>query len=115
MSEASSPAAPGSSPVVVTAVFTPNPGSFDTVTEVLSRAIAEVHREPGCLLYAIHRDPQDRIIMIEKWESAELLDDHGGGAAVAQLNREIDGLLAEPVVVTRLVPIAAGTPSQGQL
>ncbi len=104
-----------SGPVVVTAVFVPRAGSFDAVTDVLSRAIARVHEEPGCLLYAIHRDPEDRIIMIEKWESTELLDAHGAGEAVAQLNSDIDGLLAEPVVVTRLVPIPAGTSAQGQL
>jgi quinol monooxygenase YgiN len=104
-----------SGPVVVTAVFVPRAGSFAAVTDVLSRAIARVHDEPGCLLYAIHRDPEDRIIMIEKWESSQLLDDHGAGEAVAELNRDIDGLLAEPVLVTRLVPIPAGTADQGQL
>ena len=102
-------------PVVVTAVFVPLQGRFDEVTEVLSRAIARVHEEEGCLLYAIHRDPEDRIVMLEKWESVELLDAHGAGAAVQQLNAEIDGLLAEPVLVTRLAPIAAGTEAQGQL
>jgi quinol monooxygenase YgiN len=110
---AAAPATP--SPVVVTAVFTPKPGAFDQLSDALSVAIAEVHEESGCLLYAIHRDPDDRIIMIEKWESVELLDAHGQSAAVAGLNRGIDGLLAEPVVVTRLVPIPAGTASQGQL
>ena len=102
-------------PIVVTAVFTPKPGEFDRVAEGLSRAIAEVHREPGCLLYAIHRDPDDRIVMIEKWESVELLDAHGAGTAVQGLGANIEGLLTEPAVVTRLVPIPAGTESQGQL
>lgn len=115
MSDAS-PASPAtSSAVVVTAVFTPNPGAFDQLSEALSRAIPDVHEEAGCLLYAIHRDPDDRIIMIEKWESAELLDAHGSGTAVAGLGRGIEGLLAEPTVVTRLVPIPAGTESQGEL
>ncbi|MET0692970.1 MAG: putative quinol monooxygenase [Propionibacteriaceae bacterium] len=104
-----------SDPIVVTAVFTPRPDAFDAATEVLSRAIAEVHTEPGCLLYAIHSDPDGRIIMIEKWESVELLDAHGSSAAVAQLGLGLDGLLAEPTVVTRLVPIPAGTEAQGQL
>lgn len=104
-----------SEPIVVTAVFTPHEGAFDQVVQVLSRAIAEVHKEEGCLRYAIHRDPEGLVIMIEKWESTELLDAHGSGAAVKQLGVEIEGLLAQPTVVTRLVPIPAGTPSQGQL
>jgi quinol monooxygenase YgiN len=53
--------------------------------------------------------------MIEKWESAELLDEHGQGAAVAELNLSLEGLLAQPVDVTRLVPILAGTEIQGAL
>jgi quinol monooxygenase YgiN len=107
--------AAGADPIVVTAVFTPKPGAFDRVVEGLSRAIAEVHKEPGCLLYAIHRDPDDRIVMIEKWESVELLDAHGSGTAVQGLGASIEGLLTEPAVVTRLVPIPAGTEAQGLL
>lgn len=104
-----------SEPIVVTAVFRPNPGAFDQVVEVLSRAIAEVHQEDGCLLYAIHRDPDDQIIMIEKWASAEQLDTHGSSVGVTLLNEGIAGLMAQPTVVTRLVPIPAGTADQGQL
>jgi hypothetical protein len=44
-----------------------------------------------------------------------LLDEHGDGAAVASLNASLDGLIAKPTEVTRLVPIAAGTASQGAL
>jgi quinol monooxygenase YgiN len=102
-------------PVVVTAVFTPADGALDQLVEALSYAIAEVHEESGCLLYAIHSDPAGRIVMIEKWESAELLDEHGSGEPVKRLNAVIADLIAEPVEVTRLAPIPAGTPTQGQL
>ena len=102
-------------PVVVTAVFTPAPGQFDAVHEALLPAIAAVHEEPGCELYAIHRAPDDTIVMIEKWESAELLDSHGAGSAVAALNASLEGKLARPVEVTRLVPLPAGTDLQGVL
>jgi quinol monooxygenase YgiN len=104
-----------STPVVVTAIFEPNPGQYDAVVEALKPAIAAVHEEPGCQLYAIHRDPQGTIVMIEKWDSAELLDEHGAGPAVAALNASLEGLLARPVEVTRLVPIPAGTDVQGLL
>ena len=102
-------------PIVVTAVFTPIEGAYDELVEVLSQAIAEVHQEPGCLLYAIHRHPEGQIIMIEKWESEELLDVHGSSPAVERLNAGAAGLLDGPVVVTRLVPIPAGTAGQGRL
>ncbi|TFB50319.1 putative quinol monooxygenase [Cryobacterium tagatosivorans] len=102
-------------PVVVTAVFTPKADAFDQVVAALKPAIAEVHEEPGCLLYAIHEAPNGQIIMIESWESAELLDSHGAGEAVKRLNVALDGLLEGPVEVTRLVPIPAGNELQGAL
>lgn len=101
--------------VIVTAAFTPRDGTYDQVVAALSPAITEVHEEPGCLLYAIHESPNGQIIMIEKWESAELLDAHGAGDPVKRLNASLVGLLAEPVEVTRLVPIPAGTSHQGAL
>lgn len=101
--------------IVVTAAFTPKDGAYHQVVAALSPAIAEVHEEQGCLLYAIHESPSGQIMMIEKWESAELLDAHGEGDAVKRLNASLEGLLERPVEVTRLVPIPAGTSHQGAL
>jgi quinol monooxygenase YgiN len=102
-------------PVVVTALFTPKEGAFDAVVAALSPAIAEVHQEPGCLLYAIHESPNGDILMIEKWESAELLDAHGDGDPVKRLNASLVGLLDKPIEVQRHVPIPAGDAVQGNL
>ncbi|WP_454699520.1 putative quinol monooxygenase [Arthrobacter humicola] len=101
--------------IIVTAEFTPVAGAYDQVVAALAPAIAEVHEEPGCLLYAIHESPTGQIMMIEKWETVELLDAHGAGDAVKRLNASLEGLLAKPVDVTRLVPIPAGTAQQGAL
>ncbi|MBT2523469.1 putative quinol monooxygenase [Arthrobacter sp. ISL-28] len=101
--------------IAVTALFTPKEGAFDQVVGALRPAIAEVHQEPGCLLYAIHESPDGQILMIEKWESAELLDEHEAGAAVKRLNTALKGLLQKPVEVTRLKALPAGNPSQGEL
>lgn len=101
--------------IIVTAIFTPKEGAYDQVVAALRPAIAEVHQEPGCLLYAIHDSPNGQIVMIEKWESAELLDAHGDGDAVSRLNASLEGLLQEPVEVTRLAPVHAGAPDQGAL
>ncbi|GAB3136898.1 putative quinol monooxygenase [Marisediminicola antarctica] len=102
-------------PIVVTAVFFPAPGQHDAVVAAISPAIAAVHAEPGCLLYALHNAQDGSIVMVEKWESAELLDAHGAGDAVANLTASLAGMLERPVDVTRLVPIPAGTAEQGQL
>ena len=102
-------------PVVVTAIFHPAAGSRDAVLAALQPAIAAVHREPGCLLYAIHDAPDGTIVMIEKWESVALLDAHGKGEAVAALNVALVGLVAAPTEVARLVPLPMGEESKGAL
>jgi quinol monooxygenase YgiN len=101
--------------VVVTAYFHPAPGKHDQVVEALRPAIAAVHEEPGCELYAIHDAPDGTIVMIEKWTSVGDLDDHGAGEAVRALNGSLEGLLASPTEVTRLAPLPAGNEDQGQL
>jgi quinol monooxygenase YgiN len=102
-------------PVVVTAVFHPAEGSRDAVLAAMAPAIAAVHEEPGCLLYAIHDAPDGSIVMIEKWESAELLDAHGDGAAVAAFRVSLEGLVSAPAEVTRMVPIPLGESSRGAI
>ena len=100
--------------VVVTAVLTPKASAYDRVISALSSSIAEVHGEPGCELYAIHKAPDGQIVIVEKWESPELLDMHGDGAAVERLNASLEGLL-DAVQVTRLAPIPVGSSRQGSL
>jgi quinol monooxygenase YgiN len=101
--------------VVVTAIFKPAPGRKDELVEAMRPGIAAVHEEPGCELYAIHDAEDGTITMLEKWSSQADLDAHAKGPAVALLNKDIDGLLAEPVLVTTMSPIPAGTDSQGAL
>lgn len=106
---------PTTETVVVVAVFTAAPGKLDALRSALVEAIPEVHAEAGCELYAIHDAPDDQIYMLEKWSSAELLDAHGNGPAVARLQELTAGLTAGPTQVLRMTPIAAGSAEQGLL
>ena len=101
--------------VVVVAIFAAAEGRLDDLRAALVEAIPAVHEEEGCDLYAIHDGPDDKIWMLEKWSSADLLDAHGAGPAVARLQELTAGLTAAPVEVTRMTPVPAGTPGQGQL
>ena len=101
--------------VVVTAMFFPRAGQRDRVIAALRPAIAEVHQEEGCILYAIHDAPDGRIVMLEKWESAAVLEAHAIGEPVRRLNASLEGLLEKPTEVTVLTPLPAGTESQGAL
>jgi quinol monooxygenase YgiN len=102
-------------PVIVTAYFFPRPDARDQVIAALEPAIAGVHEEEGCELYAIHDAPDGSIVMLEKWTSADLLDAHGQGEPVRRLGVALDGLLERPVEVTRLVPRPTGDSAKGAL
>jgi quinol monooxygenase YgiN len=101
--------------VVVTAVFKPVPGRGSALIEALQAAIPAVHDEPGCRLYAIHDAADGTVVMIEKWSSADDLAAHAAGEPVAALDAAIADLIAEPVTVTTMTPIQAGTADQGVL
>lgn len=71
-------------PVVVVATLTAKPESVDTVRDILTRAVDDVHREPGCQLYALH-ETGETFIFVEQWADAEALKAHSGAPAVATM------------------------------
>ena len=101
--------------VVVTAVFTPLPGSRDTARAALQAALPDVHAEEGCLLYALHDAADGSLILIEKWASREHLEAHASGEPVARLNRAVEGLLEDAPAVVTMTPVPSGDVSKGQL
>ncbi|MFT4220900.1 MAG: putative quinol monooxygenase [Microbacterium sp.] len=101
--------------VVVVVHFEPVPGREAELEQALIDSLPAVHEEPGCLLYALHRDADGRIVLIENWESEAELDVHGAGPAVAALDARIEGLTASPPHVARLSPLPAGDRQRGAL
>ncbi len=61
---------------VVIATFHPHPGKRDAVRAALEAVIPDVHEEPGCELYALHEETEGRLILIEKWTTRELWQEH---------------------------------------
>ena len=79
--------------VVVVTAF-PIPEHRADVIPAFEAAIARVHNEPGGELYALH-EGRDRLVMIEKYESAEARSEHSQGAALADLRSALDGNSAQ--------------------
>ncbi len=100
--------------VVVVATIRPLPEHRDEVIEAFTATIPQVHAEDGCKLYALHQ-AKDRLIMVEKWASADALRTHSQGAALAALNPQIAGKMAGPSEVIVLHSVPAGDPAKGQL
>lgn len=88
-------------PVDVTAAFVPLEGEFSNVSRALKDSIDQVREEPGCIRYEITDESEGRIVLTERWESAELLELHGHGTAVQQLGESLSGRLAGPPQIVR--------------
>ena len=69
--------------VVVVVTAFPVPEHRAEVVAAFEEAIVRVHDEPGVELYALHERP-DRLVMIEKYESAERRAEHLRGAPLAR-------------------------------
>ena len=100
--------------VVVVATITPLAEHRDEVIAAFQEIIDLVHGEDGCELYALN-EAQDRLIMIEKWASAEALAAHSKGANLAALNPKLAGKVAGLPDVVVLQQVPAGDPAKGQL
>ena len=91
--------------VVVVTVFTPRPEAKGELVEALREGLPEVHREEGCLLYAVHDADDGTIVLIEKWTSHAHLDRHNEGPALAELDRRVAPFLGAPTTWTTMVPL----------
>jgi quinol monooxygenase YgiN len=101
-------------PVVVVATMTAKPESVDTMREACKRAIAAVHQEPGCELYALH-ESNNTFVFVEQWADEEALKTHSTAPAIAALFGEVGEHLDGPPDIKMLQPVPAGDAGKGQL
>jgi quinol monooxygenase YgiN len=101
-------------PVVVVATLTVKPESVDTVRDILTRAVEEVHDEPGCQLYSLHQSGET-FVFVEQWADAEALKAHSTAPGVTKMFTAAGEHLAGAPDIKMLQPIAAGDPDKGQL
>ncbi|MGH3634510.1 putative quinol monooxygenase [Mycobacterium sp.] len=101
-------------PVVVVATLTAKPESVDTLRDILTRAVNDVHGEPGCQLYSLH-ESGDTFVFVEQWADAGALQAHSTAPAVTTMFTDAGGHLAGAPDIKMLTPIVAGDPAKGQL
>ncbi|WP_197381012.1 putative quinol monooxygenase [Mycolicibacterium mengxianglii] len=101
-------------PVVVVATLPIKPGSADAVREACTRAIAAVHNEPGCDLYALH-EGENVFVFVEQWADDDALKTHSAAPAVTamfgEIGEHLDG--APDIRIVQAVPV--GDPAKGSL
>lgn len=102
--------------VVVLASLNARAGQEDAVLAGLAEAAARTHEEAGCLLYALHRSTDDptRIVLVERWESREALDEHFTKPYIRALGEQTHLLDGTPDVYF-LEPVPAGDVAKGRL
>jgi quinol monooxygenase YgiN len=101
-------------PVVVVATLTVKPESVDTVRDILSNAVEEVHGEPGCQLYSLHQ-AGDTFVFVEQWADEEALKVHSTAPAIGKLFTAAGEHLAGAPDIKMLQPVPAGDPDKGQI
>jgi quinol monooxygenase YgiN len=99
--------------VVVVTIF-PEPEHRAEAISAVEKAIVQVHDEPGVELYAL-LEGEDRLVMIEQYESAQARADHAKRPALAELLAALDGKLTRKLDVQVLTPHPAGDPRKGVL
>ncbi|MFE6800440.1 putative quinol monooxygenase [Streptomyces sp. NPDC057681] len=104
-------------PYVVIATMIAKPGQEELVEKTLREAAADVHAEPGCARWALHRrtGTTGHFVMVEKWESKEALHTHGKGAALAGIGRALKDALEGPADVAVFDALPAGDAEKGAL
>lgn len=101
-------------PVVVVATMTAKPESVDAVRDICTRAVAQVHDEPGCQLYALHESGND-FVFIEQWADADSLAAHAAAPAATALFAQLSEHLAAAPDIKMLQSVPAGDPAKGLL
>ncbi|KAA1251469.1 antibiotic biosynthesis monooxygenase [Mycobacterium simiae] len=101
-------------PVVVVATLTVKPEAVETVRDILTTTVAEVHAEPGCELYSLHQ-MGETFVFVEQWADAKALKVHGTAPAVTRMFTAVGEHLVGAPDIKMLQPIPAGEPGKGQL
>lgn len=101
-------------PVVVVATLTVKPESVETVRDILTAAVEEVHTEPGCQLYSLHQTGET-FVFVEQWADQDALNAHGTAPAIGKMFAAAGEHLAGAPDIKFLQPVPAGDADKGQI
>jgi quinol monooxygenase YgiN len=103
--------------VVVVALLKVKPGSAEEAIEGFRPIIEGTHLEEGCSAYALHRDKADpdTLVLVEKWDSQEALDQHFTRPHMAGLGELATTMLAAPPQILFCDPLGIGDEAKGIL
>lgn len=97
------------------AIITAKPEGAEQVAAELTKLADATHAEAGCLHYSLHRGLEDpnTFVTIEKWDSAESLQQHLASDHIAAALGATSELLTVPPQIVPAAPMAVGDPAKG--
>ena len=89
------------SALTVIAHITTDPAKTDRFIEIFSENIINVHEEPGCLHYTLHRNQEEpeKLVVVERWESSEALAEHAAAPHMNAMRAKAAGMTVETRVL----------------
>ena len=102
------------SPLIVVVTLTPSEETREQLLEVCNRHWPGVQREDGCEKFALHAGPET-FVVVERWSSRALWEQHLATADNAALNAELGPLLARPADIWDVTPVPIGDPAKSTL
>ena len=93
-------------PITVIATFHAADGKRDALLEAVCAAVPGVLLEQGCLQYAPHTVGQDKVMLVESWESPEALRAHSERPGLGAFRESISDFIAAPTEIVVARPVA---------
>jgi quinol monooxygenase YgiN len=80
----------------VVVLLSPHPEHYSLVLELLKTVIPGIHKDPGCLTYALHERTDGQIVLVEKWRDKQAWLNHFSLPEIIRLKTELPPWLAAP-------------------
>lgn len=90
----------------IIAKLDPKAGAEAGLRDAMDAMVAPSRAEAGCQRYDAFQSETGQVIVVETWDDQAALDRHGQTPHMATFRAAIGDLLAGPVVVEKLRPIA---------
>ena len=102
-------------PCIVVVTLTPHPEHYAQVRDLVLEVIPDIHKDPGCLLYAPHDTTTGQLVLIEAWAHRDAWLAHFELPAILRLKKELPPWLAEPASRVEMYGLGVGDPTLGHL
>ncbi len=103
-------------PVVVVARLRPAPGRTEQLAALLADLTSVVHMEPGCALYAAHRDTDSGdFVYVEQYDDQAAFAAHASGPALDRFRPRLLEVIDGEIEVAVLEPLGWGDPTKSHI